>query len=260
MFVVLLFESLVVLLLAGLLVGLLRNHAEVLRRLAILEERRAKRYQLPGRDGETPTAKDIAGETLNGGAVQIPVATSTEGILIAFLSSGCSTCAGFWQALREEGPATLSRWVRIVIVTRDRNNESPSVLSQLAPKDIELVMSSDAWTAYDVPASPYFYYVREGMVAGEGTAVTWQQVKSLFRDYVQDLELTHDYRRFVDIDGRSQHLAPLRGPDDIVRDDQELAESGITPDHPSLVAPLAQSLTAPIDPHPSSNDRRDPDG
>ena len=49
--------------------------------------------------------------------------------------------------------------------------ESPSRLRDLAPADVPVVMSSQAWEDYGVTMSPYFVLVgADGEVRGEGAA------------------------------------------------------------------------------------------
>jgi hypothetical protein len=80
---------------------------------------------------------------------------------------------------------------RLVVVTKDAAFESPSRLRDLAPRHVPVVMSSAAWEHYRVEASPYFIYVDgpSGQVASEGSAVSWEQVRSLLRDAVADQEM-----------------------------------------------------------------------
>src|SRR2546427_62832 len=75
----------------------------------------------------------------------------------------------------------LPRSGQLVIVTKDTEFESPSQLAKKAPRRVPLVMSSEAWTDYDVPVSPYFVYVdgQSGEIRGEGAAATWPQVARL---------------------------------------------------------------------------------
>jgi hypothetical protein len=181
-------ETLLLVLLALLVVGLLRSHAEILRRLEPHEHDRERADGLPDPPsrGEALSASDIAGTTLAGDPVQIGV-TGARSSLIAFMTSGCKTCKGFWDAFRE-GDAELPDGIRLVLVTKDRSHESPTKLRGLAPRDVPLVMSSAAWEAYEVPVAPYFVYVdgSTAKVHGEGAASSWEQVVSLLTDAVAD--------------------------------------------------------------------------
>jgi hypothetical protein len=196
-------ETVVLALLALLLVGLLRSHAEILRRLPEPRDDAAPTppsaavtaapdlpVHLPGpRGGSERPVVDIVGATLDGAQLAIsPTATDT---LVAFLSSGCLTCKTFWDGLRAEQREPLPRGVRLVVVVKDREAESPSRLRDLAPPDVPVVMSSQAWADYDVAMSPYFLFVgsTSGTVRSEGSASSWPQVHSLLRDAIEDEEL-----------------------------------------------------------------------
>ena len=75
--------------------------------------------------------------------------------------------------------------------------ESPSRLQELAPSDIPVVMSSQAWDDYGVTLSPYFLFVGawSGTVRSEGAASTWPQVRSLLADAIADERLAEDLAR-----------------------------------------------------------------
>jgi hypothetical protein len=197
-------ETVVLALLALLLVGLLRSHAEILRRLpgprdgaaapAPTAERAVSVPDLPAhlpgpRGGAGRPVVDIVGATLDGAQLSIsPTRTDT---LVAFLSSGCLTCKTFWDGLRAEHREPLPEGVRLVVVVKDREAESPSRLRDLAPPDIPVVMSSQAWADYDVAMSPYFLFVgaASGTVRSEGSASSWPQVRSLLADSIEDERL-----------------------------------------------------------------------
>lgn len=202
-------ETLLLVLLAFVVVGLLRSHAEILRRLPddagsdaqpiALEDRRPASEStsapqipahLPGPRGVTTPAHDLAGRTLDGAAVVTPVASAGVPTLVAFLSSGCLTCRSFWDGLREGAHRPLPGGARVVAVTKDADMESPSRLRDLAPEDTPVVMSSQAWSDYAVTMSPYFVMVSDdGEVRSEGAASSWEQVRSLLTDAIADEEL-----------------------------------------------------------------------
>ena len=50
-------------------------------------------------------------------------------------------------------------------------------------------MSSQAWSDYEVPGSPYFLLVEEGRVSGEGSGSTWSQVRALLGQASDDTEV-----------------------------------------------------------------------
>ena len=222
-------ETLLLVLLAILVVGLLRSHAEILRRLGP-PEGEAARASAPRPPGELsqrgrPTgAADIAGSTLDGTPIQVGVRPGGPSTLLAFLSSGCLACRTFWESLGSDAPA-VPGGARLVAITKDRDLESPARLRELAPAKVPLVMSSAAWRDYGVPTSPYFVYIdgRSGEVQGEGAASGWGQVASLLRDALDDAASAER------ASGRG-----ASGAERLSRVDRELAEAGIGPGHESL--------------------------
>jgi hypothetical protein len=155
-------------------------------------------------------------------AVSIPVRDVQHRTLLAFLSSGCLTCHGFWDAFTRPDALGLPPDVRLVVVTKDAAEESVRSLRDLAAPDLAVVMSSAAWESYTVPGSPYFALVdgAQGRVVGEGTGASWAQVQSL---------LTH-------ATGDEPARAALFGGAAATeaRIDRELAAHGIIPGDPRL--------------------------
>ncbi|WP_432562656.1 hypothetical protein [Kineococcus sp. SYSU DK003] len=263
--------TLAVALLALLVAGLLRSHAEILRSLHELGAGRED--TAPGAGGGVPfevgrgvvagsgpvgqRAGDISGSTPTGDAVQVAVAARGTNTLVAFLSSGCLTCQRVWDRLADPAPLSLPPSTRLVVVTRDANAESPSTVAALAAgptaRGIDVVMSTAAWEGYEVPGSPYFAYVdgASGRVTGEGSATDWEQVERLVREAVGDrtIQLPHPHHEDHD-DGRGD------GAHREARADAELLAAGITPDHPSL------TLTAhdQTHDHPHSHPHSHPHG
>lgn len=215
-------ETVLLVLLVVLVAALLRSHAEILRRLGPQDD--------DGRDRDTSElvrpelvpprsairadapAPELAGVTPSGDAVKL----SFDGAgptLLAFLTTGCTSCAGFWETL---GDRRALPGVRNVIVTRGADREQRSRLRSLAPAGVPLLMSSDAWTDYAVPGSPYFVLVDAGAVRGEGVATTWHALASLVGDAIDEA------KEFKRADARHRRI------------DNTLAAAGIGPDHPSL--------------------------
>ncbi|MBV9919084.1 MAG: hypothetical protein JO153_21475 [Solirubrobacterales bacterium] len=212
-------ETVLLVLLVVLVAGLLRSHAEILRRLG------------PGADADaipqppTVTAAGagaaerrppppLAGASLDDDPVTLAFdGARSRPTLLAFLTSGCGTCAGFWETL---GEPRLSPEVQIVIVSHGPERERPAKLRALAPDSVPVVMSSSAWSDYRVPGAPYFVLV-DGEVRGEGVATTWPALASLVADAIEDAAT----------DGR----AGARRAQSI---DATLAAAGIGPEHPSL--------------------------
>ncbi len=221
-------------------VGLLRSHAEILRALEVVNRgarggssRLADGLPLPqDREGASKGAA-IVGTSVRGDHVNLVLSAGGPNTLVAFLSSGCSTCQNFWDAFQPEERGSLPGNARLVVVTKDSSEESPSKLAQLAPPDVPVVMSSAAWSEYEVPSAPYFVYVDglSGSVHGEGAAVAWSQVHSLLTDALFDAAIA-DGRVPDDVPGESTDARNRRA-------DQALAAAGIGPDDPSLGAPAS---------------------
>jgi hypothetical protein len=124
-----------------------------------------------------------------------------------------------------------------VVVAKGPDEESASQLRTLAGPDLEVVQSSGAWTDYGVPGSPYFVYVEDGTITGEGSSTTWAQVRDMMGQSVAD---TADARRRAGHDpdvprppGFVQ-LRPMQDYADLARSDRELHRAGIHPGHASL--------------------------
>ena len=204
-------EALVIALLALLVVGLLRSHAEILRALHDLgvnldEDRVADRsFRLREVEAAPPNlveaqravddpamlgaARDISGDTPDGELAAVGVVDVDHPTLLAFLSSGCVTCQDFWEAFGDGAALELGgRRVRIVAVTKSSDDESPEAIAALAGAEFTTVMSSEAYAEYAVPVSPYFVLVdaHSSEIAGEGAAVSWTQLASLLDRAVAD--------------------------------------------------------------------------
>jgi hypothetical protein len=229
-------ETLVLVLLAVLVVGLLRSHAEILRRLPAEgeavggDQEFAPELQVvepPERDDDALEAPDVTGVTLYGDSVQIALRAGAPRTLLAFLSSGCLTCHEFWTAMQPGVREPLPGGARLIVVTKDGSHESPAKLRDLAPEDVPVVLSSDTWEAYSVPVAPYFVYVgANGAVLGEGSATAWSQIVSLFRDALLDADEDAPGARA----GGRKPSAEQR----LREEDRILASAGIGPGHPTL--------------------------
>jgi hypothetical protein len=275
-------EAVAIALLALLVAGLLRSHGEILKALHELGAGRGEGHDhgqdfvpaastasivseldFPGvRDGiasprsvaDAERVQDISGVTPWDESVAVGVSGDARRTLIAFLSTGCGVCANFWDELNGPGGAQLPSTTRLVVVTKGEHDESISALRRIAPSDSLVVMSSEAWSDYEVPGSPYFLLVEEGRVAGEGSGSTWSQVRALLGQASDDTEVRR--RR----SGRGAKSASVSlngiGPNDIGdaggrdradRVDAELSAAGILPGHPSLYASEGASTAAQPD-------------
>ncbi len=264
--------ALVVLLLAVLVAGLLRSHADILKALHDLgvgvgEPTAAAptRGQVatgpvavpltmgptlpPERDSTSAPA--IAGVTPGGDALALAPATSGGVTLLAFLSTGCSSCAGFWESFRDPGSLGLPVGTRLVVVTKGAEREIPTEVAALAPQGLTVVLSSPAWTDYEVPGSPFFVLVdgASGRRIGEGVANHFRQVAELVR------------RAEVDAGGFTTGAPTSRetgiaGPAHESANDAELRAAGVLPGDPSLYPTSIEDLYGPQDARMPGSARR----
>ncbi len=215
-------ETVLLVLLVVLVAGLLRSHAELLRRLESSPDGSTLEPGLPSPPSGMRDRAAVAAAPLTGvDPLGDPVALAFDGAgaaptLLAFLTSGCSTCAGFWETLGERRVPG----VQTVIVTRGAERERPARLRSLTPDGVAVVMSSQAWEDYRVPGAPYFVLV-DGEIRGEGVATGWPALSSLIRDAIED---AHEGER---------PDAPS-GPARARRIEDTLAAGGIHAEHPSL--------------------------
>ena len=232
--------------LALFVVALLRSHAEILRRLALLETaldssagvNAASLEASAGTDpalGRMPAganaggpATDIRGETLGGepAAVQLRTGAQTRPTLLAFMGTGCNACVPLWQDLHSDTVPTPAG-ARLVVVTKGPERERIARLQELAPDDAHLVMSTRAWEDYAVPSTPHFVLVRDGRVAGRGAATSWEQITGFLEDAAAD-DHVHASRS-LNTEARA------------ARAERALTQAGITPDHPSLYPSRSES-------------------
>lgn len=237
-------------LLGVLVAGLLRTHAEILRALHDLDvnldpsrpgttEGRAPRRRaqagLAGPGHRVATGSDLAGTNPGGDAVSVAVLGPGRMTLLAFLTSSCLTCRGFWEAFDGDAIDVPGR-SRLVVVTKGPEAESPAALRRLAPRSVPTVLSSEAWEAYGVPVAPYFVLVEgtTGQVVGEGAAATWDQVRNLMGQSLADAGLVDTDVAAEPGQGGADHRAASGGEARAGRVDAELRAAGIEPGHPTL--------------------------
>jgi hypothetical protein len=227
-------NTVVTLLMALLMVGLLRSHAEVLRgqhaRSGTVDLGRRVDSAIPEPIEGLPRARAIVGTTVNGRAMQLSVVGHNRpDTLLAFLSSGCLTCKSIWETLHESRLDVIGN-ARVVVITKDEAEESISEVRDLAPTNLIVIMSSCAWRDYNVPGSPYFTYVNSetGRIYGEGTGTSWGQVQKLLYRSLEDAGLTPTEAGVRSLDRRR------RAREREERVDRELEAAGIYPGHHSL--------------------------
>lgn len=214
-------EAVAIGLLAVLVVGLLRSHAEILRSLHDLgvrdESPSAEVPRIrPRPRGGSDQPSDLAGQTPSGSTLHVGVTGTQKRTLLAFMSTGCSACLTLWDGLRSEDAYVELANTRLVVVTKGPEAESQSKLVELAPPGVTVIQTTEAWESYGVPVTPYFVLVDgpTGSVVGEGSASSWSQVNSLIVQAADD-------RR-----------AAVQGEELLA--DTELRRAGIGPEHPSL--------------------------
>lgn len=222
------------------IVALLRSHADILRRLAVLEERAhtgaaATSGQLGASHasavpavggGEVTSAGPISGTTLDGDSATLSFGPGSPVSLIAFLTSGCTSCGPLWEGLHAARDLT-SLAQRVTVVTHDPTRESPTRLERLAPTGTEVIMSSAAWADYAVPGSPHFVLTDgAGGILGRGSALSWSQLETMVAD------ARGDARRAAASAGTAGSARTTA--ERAQRSENALASAGIGPGHPSL--------------------------
>jgi hypothetical protein len=220
---VVIIEAVVIVLLVVLVAGLLRSHAEILRKLDRLGA---------GDDPATPIAaprprtvgfeeaplRTITGTTPAGADRSISLDHGRFPTLVAFLTSGCASCQVFWTELGQDPDLPLPD-TRVIAVTKGSDAESPAKVADLAPAGIEVVMSSEVWDSFRVPLTPYFILLDgDARVVGEGSALNWEQLLGLLGQSMAD---SPDPSR-LDTSERARFT------------DERLAQSGVDPGDPSL--------------------------
>ncbi len=231
-------STFVVLVLGILVAGLLRSHADILRSLHELGVGVGDPSATPvdaapvtlGTPASSPAlgaAPAVAGITPTGDARAVAVDNSDDLTLLGFLSSGCTGCATFWDALQEPGRLQLPDRTRVVIVTKGPEREVPSEVRALATGRVPVVMSTEAWVDYQVPGSPFFVLVdgATGRKVGQGVAGQVGQLAELVRRAEHDRSAGG---------GRGRGEVSLAGPAREAAADEVLAAAGILPGDPSL--------------------------
>lgn len=243
-----------VLLLGVLVVGLLRSHADIIRALhsmgvgvgdpaapavaggvetpvALRTNPTLLNPPLPAERNST-SIYDLEGRAPRGDEMVVSVSTAGQ-TLLAFLSSGCASCQAFWSALADPAQrALLPAGTRVVVVTKGPEFESPDAIAAKAPAGITVIMSSAAWSDYEVPGSPFFVLVdgEAGRRAGEGVAHHLAQVADLVGR--SDLDARGPLAS-TSAPSRATAVG-LNGAERERANDDDLRRAGILPGDPSL--------------------------
>jgi hypothetical protein len=169
----------------------------------------------------------VAGLEPDGGLVTLRTVGVAHDTALLFLSAGCTSCAAFWDGLRQ--PLGLPASTRLVVITRGSEHEDRAEIAALAPPGIDVVLSTQAWSDYGVPGSPYVVLVagETGRVRGEGTGQSWQQVEAL-------LSRADGAGPTTGAAGHSDAAKPRADREREGDVDRELLAAGILPGDPSL--------------------------
>lgn len=240
MAVLVVLETIALGLMAVLVAGLLRSHAEILRLLHHLGA------DYMGEAGSAPslapmrhigTASDLAGVTPFGDAVVVGLANADSSALLLFLSTGCEKCTRFLESIAAGAHRSLGS--RVLVVTRSPDQESVGVLRGWQERGVEIVMSSAAWDDFRTPGAPYVVFCNHGHIAGEGTAGSWGQIESLVAQAQSDIDAATETERPSPRDAalaRAREIARQAATDAERehRNDEELRSAGIEPGDPRL--------------------------
>lgn len=228
-------ESVLLAALTVLVAGLLRAYGTVLRRLHALDGGRSRDFALepaaaasvdtPQRRDSWTTAHDVAGETIGGELVSTQVVGVDHDTVLLFLSSGCASCAIFWDELRFG--VSVPEGTRLLVIAQGSEFDDPSALAALAPSNVDVLMSTQAWRDYEVPGSPHVVYVeaRTGRIRGEGTGQSWSHVADLLARASGDPTF---------VGALPRQAKPARDAEVEARIDRELMAAGIMPGDPRL--------------------------
>jgi hypothetical protein len=199
---------------------------------------------LPGERNAT-SAPDLVGVSPEGDAVVIGVSGVNRMTLLAFLSSGCVTCAEFWTTLQDPVSSGFPADLRVVAVTKGPEFEIPSEVARRAGGRIAVVMSTESWGDYEVPGSPFFVLIdgRAGRRIGEGVANRADQIADLVRRAWEEegppgQSGSISRAAAVGLDGKEREA----------RNDEELQSVGILPGDPSLYPGRHEDLFADASP------------
>ena len=221
--------SVVVVILGLLVVGLLRSHAEILRRLESLgagldgrHDHDTGRITLSRKTSHLDRDVRVTGLTPQGEPVVTTLSAGSDPILVAFLSTTCSSCTSFWEGLESSTMYFGGNRHRVVIVTLGEAEESPTRAQTMAKAGADVIMSSTTWNEFGVPGAPYFVLIEPGTgsTLGEGSAMSYESLVEFLTDATND---------------QTWDLETFRSPlSEETRIDSELRRAGLLPDDPRL--------------------------
>ena len=164
--------------------------------------------------GSFAPAADLDGAGLRDDALHVAVVGARHRTLLAFLSSGCLTCQGFWDAFADPPRLDLPDDIRLVVVTKDARRGEHLRAAQArargrAGRDVERGLDRLPRSGFAVLRARRR---SRGPCPRRRHRRDWDQVKNLLRQAADD----------ASDDGRE------------VRIDRELLAHGIAPGDPSL--------------------------
>ena len=219
--------AVIVALLGILVVGLLRSHADILRRLESVgagldgSHDHSSQITMTRRDTGAVAERTVTGVTPDGEPVVVSLGAGTDPTLIAFLSTTCSTCTPFWEGLESSTMHFGGHRHRVLVVTLGESEESPTRAQSMAKSGVDVVMSSSGWADFEVPGAPYFALIepQTHRVIGEGSAMTFESLEEFLSD------ATNDQKWDLQTSGQ---------PSEEDRIDADLRRAGILPGDPRL--------------------------
>jgi hypothetical protein len=128
-------------------------------------------------------AVDIVGVTPSGEHRRLSVDSASGPVLLAFLTTNCDGCDGFWDGLRDGAESPLPEGVEVVIVTRGEGAVDRSEVARVAEgiESVPVIMSDQAWSDYHVLGYPFFVVVDapSRSVVAETVGFGWADVAAL---------------------------------------------------------------------------------